>query len=965
MLQPPLPLTDPVLRRRIAFAIALILLVSAGLRLYQLATPSQYIFDEIYYAKDAKTIIDGRLKPRPPYLWEAGDEVSWPHPEMGKFAIAAGIILFGNRAFGWRIPAVIAGMVTLACVYPLARRLGLSPSWSVIALLFAAADPLGIAQSRIATLDIFVAVWTLLCILFALRYVQDGRRRRWLWLCGLAGGLATATKWSGAMALLVCGVILIIAWWRDREPRRRAVRAIAAGEEVAAPTTGDTATPAAEPRDVASAGSRRFAFGTLKAPTIAVLLALAALVLLPAAVFMASYTQYFAVGHTFSDWVELERQAWYFNWHLNAHHTYASIPASWIIDYRPVWYYFQGGTTYRGIIAIGNPFLWWLATLCLFAAPVLALLKRTTLLLPAALMVAVLYLPWLATSRTSFLYYMTPVAPFLAILAAAGLVAFAGTVSLPRYGELVLAAVALVTAVLWNPIGRLCAWLFWEMPRRIGPAFGLVGLSIGLFLALLLVITLTAPRLHSRRPFFALALAGMVIGIVVAFLPIVLNIPISPRTSPTSCGSATGSSVVSGAPAAPHSLDRLRCLAAAATAYTARAGCAYGAPRLARSVSRAGSSGDDRRHDRLLRMQAVLGLIEDHRVRRVQHLLGDLLAPVGRQAVHDLHLRPGVPDQVDVHLVGLERGEALVVLSLPAHAGEGVGVDHVGALGGRPEVAGELDGGAGGTRCGLGAGDDRRVGAVRLGGADHHAHAGLGAHLGERVSHVVAVAGVDELDALEPAAVLADGERVGHALAGVMSIGKAVDHRHLPVLGEVVNVLLGEGADHDAVYVAAHHVGRVFDRLAHSQLDVVGAQEHGLGAELLDADLEAHPGARAGLHEDHRHGPPGEHGVRLTPFLQGLDLCGEVEQPLHGGRRQVVDGEEAAAAEAQLGDTGADRLRCHCGPLSVVMTMPSFSAAAGGAGGRRRSAARRPGRPRRCLVRRGRDAASVRRDAIR
>lgn len=531
MLQPPTPITDPVRRHRIAIAVALILLVSAGLRLYQLATPAQYMFDEIYYAKDAKAIVDGRVKPRPPFLWEAGDEISWPHPEMGKFAIAAGIILFGNRAFGWRLPAVIAGMVTLACVYPLARRLGLSPSWSVIALLFAAADPLGITQSRIATLDIFVAVWTLICILFALRYVQDGRRRRWLWLCGLAGGLATATKWSGALALVACGAILVIAWWRDREPRRKHAQAVEVGAEVVAPQAqagGAPAQAAATAGAGAPPGGRRFALRRLGAPTIAVLLALAALVALPAAVYFASFAQYFAAGHTLSDWVELERQALYFNLHLKATHTYTSVAPSWIVDYRPVWYYFQGGTTYRGVIAIGNPFLWWLATLCLLAAPVLALLKRTMLLLPTALLVALLYLPWFATSRTSFLYYMTPVAPFMAILAAAGLVAFAGSARLPHRGELVLAAAALVTAVLWNPIGRLCAWLFWEMPRRIGPAFGWVGASIGLFLALMVVITVVAPRLRSRRPFIALALAGMVIGIVVAFLPIVLNIPISP-----------------------------------------------------------------------------------------------------------------------------------------------------------------------------------------------------------------------------------------------------------------------------------------------------------------------------------------------------------------------------------------------------------------------------------------------------
>src|SRR5674476_284818 len=52
-------------RRRITLAVALILLISAALRLWQVATPAEYMFDEVYYAKDAKAIVDGRVGPKP------------------------------------------------------------------------------------------------------------------------------------------------------------------------------------------------------------------------------------------------------------------------------------------------------------------------------------------------------------------------------------------------------------------------------------------------------------------------------------------------------------------------------------------------------------------------------------------------------------------------------------------------------------------------------------------------------------------------------------------------------------------------------------------------------------------------------------------------------------------------------------------------------------------------------------
>src|SRR5512143_2687765 len=99
MLTTPRLIQDPRRRDGYAVAVALVLLICTVLRVWQLATPAEKMFDEIYYAKDAKAIVDGRVGTHGQYPWAAGDEVSWPHPEMGKYAIAAGILLFGDRAF--------------------------------------------------------------------------------------------------------------------------------------------------------------------------------------------------------------------------------------------------------------------------------------------------------------------------------------------------------------------------------------------------------------------------------------------------------------------------------------------------------------------------------------------------------------------------------------------------------------------------------------------------------------------------------------------------------------------------------------------------------------------------------------------------------------------------------------------------------------------------------------------------
>jgi dolichyl-phosphate-mannose-protein mannosyltransferase len=522
MLASPLRIEDPARRNGYALAVALILLVCTALRLWQLSTPAEMMFDEIYYAKDAKAIVDGRVGTHGQYRWAAGDEVSWPHPEMGKFAIAAGILLFGDRAFGWRLPAVIAGVCLLACVYPLARRLGLSPPWSIIALLFAAADPLGIAQSRIATLDIFIAVWTVVCILFALRYVQDGWRTRWLFLSGAAGGMAAATKWSGGLAIIAALLIIVAAWLLQRYAARPAAAPADDGESAL------TGTPELSPLAVTPHAEAVLATPPRGSAWVRVALIVTALVAVPIAVYLLSYTQYFLRGHTVADFRELHRQMVIFNLHLKATHTYASLAPTWIIDYRPVWYYFEGTTTYRGVIAIGNPFLWWLATLSLVASAVLALLRRSYALLPAAAIVIALYVPWFLATRTSFLYYMTPVAPFMAILVAVALCLFAGGV-LPHRGWLAIAGAALATAVLWRPVGIAASWLFWTLPRRAGDSLGWVGVTVGVLLALAVLIFLLSPRMRVYRPWMVMIVAGLVIGILAGFVPIVLGLPISPK----------------------------------------------------------------------------------------------------------------------------------------------------------------------------------------------------------------------------------------------------------------------------------------------------------------------------------------------------------------------------------------------------------------------------------------------------
>ena len=217
-----------------------------------LSTPTGFVFDEIFYARIACRFVIGTAR------CGIADVVSGAHPPLGNWLIGIGIRLFGYDEFGWRITAAIAGTLSVALVYVLVRRLlagqvsGTAATvGAAVSSALLAVDFLHVVQSRVAMLDVFVTLFVIATVLFA---VLDGARRRgprgedadapqwlrrvslgrpWRLATGLSLGAATAVKWSGAYVALGL-VALLVAW------------------EVAASVRG--------PGDP-EAGSRRAAFG--------------------------------------------------------------------------------------------------------------------------------------------------------------------------------------------------------------------------------------------------------------------------------------------------------------------------------------------------------------------------------------------------------------------------------------------------------------------------------------------------------------------------------------------------------------------------------------------------------------------------------------------------------------------------------------------------------------------------------
>src|SRR3990172_6875860 len=110
--------------------------VLAGLfRLIGLGAPSQIVFDEAYYARDACWYVY-----RSEAVCTLRGETSRVHPPFAKWLTAVGIRLFGYTPFGWRVAAWAAGTLSISLLYLLARRLLLSTAGAAIAPRLLALD---------------------------------------------------------------------------------------------------------------------------------------------------------------------------------------------------------------------------------------------------------------------------------------------------------------------------------------------------------------------------------------------------------------------------------------------------------------------------------------------------------------------------------------------------------------------------------------------------------------------------------------------------------------------------------------------------------------------------------------------------------------------------------------------------------------------------------------------------------
>ena len=434
-------------------ALLAVTLLAGAIRLARVADPGEVIFDETYYAKDACFYTGA-----PAAVCGTAAEQTAVHPPLGKLLIAAGVRWLGYNSLGWRIASVIAGTLTVALLYALARRVLRSTAGASVAAGLLAFDLLHFVQSRTAMLDVFVPLFGVAAFLFVVldHDRQQARQtaepggpsfrgavaRPWLLAAGLASGAAVASKWSGVLfgaAVILLSVAGELAAGREEDAR--------------------SARPILERRAGASLKRR---LGTLRSegPSVVVYL-----VIVPLVTYAASYIgrldgAMLALPWSRGSWLRalFERQLYMADFHLGleATHSYQSPAWSWMLLKRPVSYYFDTAPNgdYKEVLAAGSPLVWWASLAALLFVAVRWIVKRGAFGAEGVILTGFLvtYGPWLIpfSDRSAvFLFYLLPCVPFMCL--ALGYVACTLGRSLPAKG--------VVTLFLSGAIG-LFAWYY-------------------------------------------------------------------------------------------------------------------------------------------------------------------------------------------------------------------------------------------------------------------------------------------------------------------------------------------------------------------------------------------------------------------------------------------------------------------------------------------------------------------------
>lgn len=309
--------------------------------LYGKSFMGETYFDEIYHARTAYEFINKMS------VYE------WTHPPLGKIFIGIGILIFGMVPFGWRITGTLFGIFMIPIIYVFAKRMFKHSFIALTSCLLFTFDFMHFAQTRIATIDVYVTFFIILMYYYMYKYYSmsfyDTPLKKTLIPLGLSGlffGFAVACKWTG----LYAGAGLAIIFFYTVYLRYK--------EYLFALGKPDITTDTIQHNDVI----RNFRKNLL----ITLIYCVVMFIIVPLTIYTISYIPYLNTpsGEGLKTIFTNARSMFVYHSRTVADstHPYSSHWFEWPIMYRPIWYFsntLDNGLN-QGISSFGNPAIWWL-----------------------------------------------------------------------------------------------------------------------------------------------------------------------------------------------------------------------------------------------------------------------------------------------------------------------------------------------------------------------------------------------------------------------------------------------------------------------------------------------------------------------------------------------------------------------------------------------------------------------------
>ncbi len=132
--------------------------------------------------------------------WPIGDAqnidqyLNLEHPPLAKYLIALSMAFLGDRPLYWRIPSIACGALLVILTFLIVYEISRCDIAALLSAFLVAIDPLSRVMSSLAMLDIFVACFTALALLFVVK--------RMFRAAVAATALAACFKFNGLFALV-------------------------------------------------------------------------------------------------------------------------------------------------------------------------------------------------------------------------------------------------------------------------------------------------------------------------------------------------------------------------------------------------------------------------------------------------------------------------------------------------------------------------------------------------------------------------------------------------------------------------------------------------------------------------------------------------------------------------------------------------------------------------------------------